>query len=211
MLRCNIFSSILTLWKAIYGVGANQISLSQMYLTQYSADISLRDFTPVHIRAIRPYDKSKLSEHFQQLSEESVFFRFFGAKQELTEEDLSYFTDIDFEYHVALVAMIHTDEDSRIIGVGRYIQSAGKIDEQVAEVAFAVIDEYQNLGVGTILFKRLVKIAQMEGFSKLEADVIKNNSKMLHVFKNSGLDHEVIIMPACIHFEFNLSGSNINF
>jgi len=181
-----------------------------MYLTQYSADTSLRDLTPVHLRAIRPNDKFKLSEHFQQLSGESVFYRFFSAKQELTEEDLNYFTDIDFEYHVAIVAMIHTDGDSRIIGVGRYIQSMEKTEEQIAEVAFAVIDEYQNLGVGTILFERLVQIAQMEGFSKLEACVIKSNKKMLHIFKNSGLDFEITVKPACIHLEFSLSGNNIN-
>src|SRR5215469_11266882 len=55
----------------------------------YSALEILRDGTTILIRAIRPDDKQRLLQHFQGLSAQSVYYRFFGIKRSLTECDLS--------------------------------------------------------------------------------------------------------------------------
>ena len=65
-------------------------------LSDYSANAILRDGTPVRIRAIRPGDKQRLALHFEGLSNDSRYHRFFGVKNRLTSNELRYFTEPDF-------------------------------------------------------------------------------------------------------------------
>jgi hypothetical protein len=61
-------------------------------LRGYSANAILRDGTPVCIRAIRPDDKERLAGHFDRLSSDSGYHRFFGFRNAFTPRELSYFT-----------------------------------------------------------------------------------------------------------------------
>jgi GNAT superfamily N-acetyltransferase len=147
----------------------------------YSALEILRDGTAILIRGIRPDDKQRLLQHFHGLSAQSVYFRFFGIKRSLTEDDLSRLTKLDFVNHVGLAATINAEE--RFIGVGRYFRTG---ESHRAEVAFAVLDEYQGQGIGTLLLKHLARIARGKGIIEFGADVLASNHQMLEVFANSG-------------------------
>jgi len=179
-------------------------------LRQFSHRVVLRDGSSSLIRAIRPDDKQRLLDGFHRLTGKSIYFRFFGAKQELTEKELTYFTEIDFEHHVAIVATIISEEKEELIGVGRYIELKEKGPERVAEVAFAVDDEHQNLGVGTILFEQIVTIAQNNGISRLEADVLPDNRNMLGIFKHSGFELKTTMRNGVAHIEFSIAGEKFN-
>jgi GNAT superfamily N-acetyltransferase len=179
-------------------------------LSQFLHRVVLRNGSSSLIRAIRPDDKQRLLDGFHRLTGKSIYFRFFGAKQELTEKELAYFTEIDFEHHVAIVATTVKEGKEEIIGVGRYIEFKEKGPERVAEVAFAVDDEHQNLGVGTILFKHLVAIAQNNGIARLEADVLLDNKNMLEIFKHSGFKVKTTMSNGVTHIEFSIAGQEFN-
>ena len=55
-----------------------------------------------------------------------------------------------------------------------------------AELALAVIDEYQGLGIGSALLRHLVTIARECGISELFAEVLPDNRPMLKVFEKNG-------------------------
>jgi GNAT superfamily N-acetyltransferase len=149
----------------------------------YSVTEALRDGTRIRIRAILPEDKPLLVEHFQSLSERSVYYRFFGHKRSLEQADLRALTELDFVNHVGLAATIETEGTERFIGVGRYLRG---VDEVAAEVAFAVLDEFQGRGIGTMLLRHLAQIARRQGINKFAAFVMGDNHQMLEVFANSG-------------------------
>ena len=149
-----------------------------------SIDEELPDGGIVHIRLIRPDDKDKLVDGFHHLSKESVYFRFLGSKKELTENDLIYFTEIDYDKHIALAATIPRNDDEEIIAVGRYIETGQHESERSAEVALAVIDTHQNRGIGTLLFEKLMQIARTQGVTQFEAYVFPDNSRMIEIFKH---------------------------
>lgn len=158
----------------------------------YVARDATRDGQPLLIRAIRPGDKPILQELLHHLSKESLYFRFFTFKAELTAKELAYFTELDFNRHVALVAFIFKEGVAVPAGEGRYIlasdpEDRGKSGKKRAEVAFAVEEEYQGLGIATALLKHLTKIARGKGISQFYAFVLNENKKMLSVFANSGL------------------------
>lgn len=160
-----------------------------MNFKQFSRKKSLRTGEEVQIRAIFPTDKSSLQEAFRRLSENSVRFRFFGLKKELSRDDLIYFTEIDYEKHMALVATIKREKIEQIIAVGRYIELQDTGTVKSAEFALAVLDEYQNRGIGSLLFECLKDIAIMKGISRFEAYVLSDNSRMCEIFKHHAFDY----------------------
>jgi acetyl coenzyme A synthetase (ADP forming)-like protein len=153
-------------------------------LRAYSVEEILRDGASIHVRAIRPDDGERLVEHFHRLSARSVYFRFFGAKRRLSDAEIAYFTQLDFGQRAALVATLIERGAERIIGVARYATAAD--DRHTAEVAFAVADEHQGRGIGTLLLAHLLRVARQNGITEFRADVLGENNRMLQVFAHSG-------------------------
>ena len=110
----------------------------------YSAIETLRDGRKVEIRAQRPVDRDDLTSAIARTSKDSLYRRFFVAKREFSEKEVSFFVDVDFVNHVALVAVAKEGGQAAIVGGGRYVV----VRPGQAEVAFAVIDEYQGQGIG---------------------------------------------------------------
>ena len=169
----------------------------------YATDALLRDGGSIHIRAIRPDDKQRLLDLFERLSSRSVYFRFFQTKQRLTDEELRYFTELDFTRDVALVATLQAGQEEHIIGVGRYfrIQENGQPTTR-AEVAFTVADAHQGRGVGTLLLEHLAAIARRQGIDTFEAYVLGENNRMLEVFAASGFTVQRALDTGVFHVAF---------
>jgi GNAT superfamily N-acetyltransferase len=157
----------------------------------------------IGIRAIRPDDKARLLEHFAGLSARSRYFRFFGHKRALTNEDLVRFTELDFDRHVGIAATVYQDGRERFIGVARYVRK--KVPSR-AEIALAVLDEYQGEGVGPLLIRHLARIAQGSGLTQFEADVRGDNSRMLAALRKGGCIINHANGAGVIHFTLNCPG-----
>lgn len=156
-------------------------------LEDYLARDKLKDGRDVTIRALRPEDRHTLEEIWHHLSPRSIYFRFFVPKKELTEKELNFFTKVDFDRHVALLACLTENGVEVPVGVGRYVVTSESQKSRVAEVALTVEDEYQGIGIGTVLLKHLVDIARAAGICELSAFVLSENKNMLEVFEHSGL------------------------
>jgi len=152
---------------------------------EYEADETLKDGRTVIIRAIRPDDKAGLLMGIDLFSKDSLYKRFHGAKSGLTDQELKFYTEIDYLHHVALLA-VPKNEDQAIAG-GRFIVYDKSLSPLRAELAFAVSDSFQGLGVATVLLKHLIGIARELDIKILEADVLRANMAMIRVFEKSGL------------------------
>ena len=162
----------------------------------YQQEAVLDDGKKVIIRPICPSDKAALQEFHSRLSEETRFLRYHYTKGSLTDEDLRNYCDVDYLDTLALIAEEGMDGNRQIIGVGRYIRLP---DPEVAEVAFVVQDSDQNKGLGTQLIKHLSVLACERGIHYFVGEVLRRNSRMLKVFRNSdpGMGHEVDGLTTC--------------
>jgi RimJ/RimL family protein N-acetyltransferase len=166
----------------------------------YSAVEELRDGRRVEIRALRPDDRADLVSAVGRASPESLFRRFFGVRRGFTEQEIAFYLDIDFIDHVALVAVVEEGGRPTIVGGGRYIVfGPGR-----AEVAFAVVDEYQGRGIGARLMHHLAAIARGAGLEELTAEVLPDNAPMLKVFEKSGLGLSTRREPGVVHVALRL-------
>ena len=172
-----------------------------MEVAKYEAVETLRDGRQFRVRALEPNDRAGLLSAVSQSSAKSLYRRFFSPKRSLTEEEVAYFMNVDFVGHVALVAELEEDGRGVVIGGGRYIL----VEPGKAEVAFVVVDRYQNQGVGTALIRHLVEIARHVGLKELTAEVLADNFSMLKVFKKSGLRVRTTRDAGVIHVGLRIS------
>jgi RimJ/RimL family protein N-acetyltransferase len=148
----------------------------------YSALETLRDGRRLEIRALRPGDRADLEAAVGRVSDQSLYRRFFEIKRHFSEQEIAFFLNVDFVNHVALVAVVEKGVPV-IVGGARYVL----VQPGQAEVAFAIVDEYQGQGIGAALMRHLAAIARRAGLETLIAEVLPDNIPMLKVFEKSGL------------------------
>lgn len=166
----------------------------------------LKDGTPITIRAVRPDDKEKINEAFKNLEPETIYYRYFRTKSKLTEADLKWATEIDFDRDVALVVTIAENGKEIIIGGSRYyLLNTDPEAGQRAEVAFTVEEDYHGQGIASRLLKILIDIARSRGLLFFEAEVLAGNKAMLTVFKRSGLPVRTKNQGRTLHVTMTLS------
>lgn len=149
----------------------------------YTAAERLRDGRTVEIRALRPADETSLLAAVGRSSPQSLYRRFMGAKRSFSDKERSFFLNVDFTNHVALVAVVNEGDRTSIVAGGRYVvEKPG-----TAEIAFAVVDDYQGQGIGAVLLHHLAVLARHAGLKEFTAEVLADNAPMLKVFERSGL------------------------
>jgi len=160
---------------------------SKPYPAELETTVALRDGQSVLIRPIRADDESMMRDMFYSFSEKTVYLRYHGTLKSMPHNRLQVFCNVDYDTEIALIGVVGPAGKEEVVGVGRYLTEASK---QSAEMAFVVRDDWQRKGLGTILFKRLVEIAQANGIRKFHAEVLAENSGMLKIFHRSGLSVE---------------------
>jgi GNAT superfamily N-acetyltransferase len=143
-----------------------------------TTEVTLRDGSTVLLREVLPTDRAAIKAGFDALSPESRYRRFFAPMQRLSESDLTYLTEVDHHDHEAVLAF---DHDGGPVGVARYV----RIDPpESAEVAVAVVDDWQGRGAGTALLERLVTRARQNGIERFVASVLEENDDALDLFRS---------------------------
>ncbi len=150
-------------------------------------ELELKDGTRVHVRPIQPEDEPLLHEAFSRMSERSVYFRFFSPLKQLPEKVAHRLARVDYDQRFALVAVTHRpDGREHILGVARYDRAPGT---DTAEVAVAVVDDMQRLGIGSGLLSLLVEVARRHGIRELTLIVLPENQSMLALLRRLGWIH----------------------
>ena len=118
-----------------FPVGKYQLKMAALVMSDpamYSAVELLRDGQHVEIRALRLDDRANLLAAVGRTSSQSLYRRFFAVKRGFTEQEIAFFSNVDFVSHVALVAVMEEGGQPFIVGGDRYIiMQPGQ-----AEVAF---------------------------------------------------------------------------
>ncbi|GAB4579617.1 MAG: GNAT family N-acetyltransferase [Anaerolineales bacterium] len=145
----------------------------------------LPDGLVLTIRPIRPDDAKRLQEFHARLSPETIYYRFLENHPVLLDKEAKYFTALDFETRVALVATLVTREREEIVGVARFdVLTPNQPD--TAEAAFVIEDRFQGLGLGTALMLRLARIALEMGVYYFVFTVHWTNEGMLKLLRKCG-------------------------
>lgn len=146
-------------------------------------EVELRDGTKVWIRPVLPTDRGKLADAQPGFSRESHYRRFFSAPP-LSNKVIEYLIDVDYVDHFAWAVLAGVEPGEPGVASARYIRERDAPD--IAEVAFAVIDDYQGRGLGTLLLGALTVAARENGIRRFRARVLSDNAPMRAVLRRAG-------------------------
>ena len=154
------------------------MSVEAQYPAHWEADVVLADGGTAHVRPIKPADADRLRSFYSRLSDESIYFRFFGPRPRLSDREVERFTNVDYVNRVALIATIGTE----MVAVIRYDRTG----PAEAEVAFLVEDAHQGRGVASVLLEHLAATARERGIERFIADVLPANTRMMGLLRQAG-------------------------
>ncbi|GHH95825.1 bifunctional acetate--CoA ligase family protein/GNAT family N-acetyltransferase [Streptomyces capillispiralis] len=175
------------------------------YPAHWEADVVLRDGGTARVRPITVDDAERLVSFYEQVSDESKYYRFFAPYPRLSAKDVHRFTHHDFVDRVGLAATI----GGEFIATVRYDRigadgtpASAPADE--AEVAFLVQDAHQGRGVASALLEHIGAVARERGIRRFAAEVLPANTKMIKVFRDAGYTQKRSFEDGVVRLEFDL-------
>ncbi|MGQ4405360.1 GNAT family N-acetyltransferase [Streptomyces hayashii] len=175
------------------------------YPAHWEADVVLRDGGTARIRPITVDDAERLVSFYEQVSDESKYYRFFAPYPRLSAKDVHRFTHHDFVDRVGLAATV----GGEFIATVRYdrigadgMAASAPADE--AEVAFLVQDAHQGRGVASALLEHIAAVARERDIRRFAAEVLPANTKMIKVFTDAGYTQKRSFEDGVVRLEFDL-------
>jgi ribosomal protein S18 acetylase RimI-like enzyme len=164
--------------------------------------VELRDRSKVHLRPIVPEDEPLLHDAVAAMSERTVYFRFFSPIKRMSDALAHRLAVVDYHDRFAIVATSHKPSaKERIVGVARYDRAP---QTDVAEVAVAVIDEFQRRGLGSVLLAELARVARTQGIKAFQLIVLPENREMLGLLRKMGWIHQAKLAGGVYEISFEL-------
>jgi len=161
----------------------DQVVVQAAYPWGEARQEKLPNETSVLVRPARISDEEALRDLFYRLSDDNTYRRFMQRNREQAHDEMVELADLDYENNMALVVTRVENDCEQIIGMARYDVDPAT---RMGDVAFIVLDDQQNRGIGTLLMRRMVEIGKGRGLEGFSADVLVQNKPMMAIIQKSG-------------------------
>lgn len=146
--------------------------------------VTLKNGWPVEVRPIRAEDAHLITIFHRQLSEESIRFRYFHNKSNLTQRDLSILSHINYDRQMAFIAEYLAEDGSKeMLGVVRVWNDPDNIR---TEFSVIIRDDLQGLGLGSLLMKKMIDYCTNIGTLEMIGKIMVDNHPMRALMKHLG-------------------------
>jgi acyl-CoA hydrolase/GNAT superfamily N-acetyltransferase len=153
------------------------------YPEEEEREVVLKDDRKVLLRPTRASDVDGMQELFYSLTEEDIYTRFFTNLKSFSASQAQHLCSVSYEEEMAFLAVVGDWEEERVVGSGCYYADPST---NLADVAYMIHPDWQGLGLGGHLQRRLIEYAKSKGLRGFTADVLSENEKMLAVFEKGG-------------------------
>ncbi|MHB0775458.1 bifunctional acetate--CoA ligase family protein/GNAT family N-acetyltransferase [Halomonas sp. WWR20] len=146
--------------------------------------VELENGMHVEVRPIRGEDAPLITKFHTHLSEESIRFRYFHHKANLSKRDLSLLTHINYDRQMAFIAE-HKREDGsmEMLGVVRVWNDPDNIR---TEFSIIIRDDLHGQGLGSLLMNKMIRYCKGVGTLEMEGKIMVDNHPMRALMKHLG-------------------------
>jgi len=155
-----------------------------LYPAEIQAQQTFKGGVEVRFRAIKPSDEEEMRRLFYRFSDEAVYYRYFSRIKVMPHARMQEYVNVDPSQVVSIVGVVGEPGQGHVIAEARFVRNQRS---PYADVAFVVDKRYQRLGIGTFLYKMLVRLAKERGLQGFTASVLASNKAMMKVFEKGGL------------------------
>lgn len=146
--------------------------------------VTLNNGMKVEVRPIRAEDAPLITSFHSQLSEESIRFRYFHNKSDLSQRDLSMLSHINYDRQMAFIAEHQRDDGSKqMLGVVRVWNDPDNIR---TEFSIIVRDDMAGQGLGSLLMKKMIAYCKSVGTLEMIGKIMVDNHPMRALMKHLG-------------------------
>lgn len=146
--------------------------------------VTLENGMRVEIRPIRGEDAPLITGFHAQLSEESIRFRYFHHKADLTKRDLSMLAQINYDRQMAFIAEHVRDDGSKeMLGVVRVWNDPDNIR---TEFSIIIRDDLHGQGLGSVLMNKMIRYCKGVGTLEMVGKIMVDNHPMRALMKHLG-------------------------
>lgn len=138
----------------------------------------------VEVRPIRAEDAPLITGFHKHLSEESIRFRYFHHKADLTKRDLATLADINYDRQMAFIAVrLDAEGQSEMLGVVRVWNDPDNIR---TEFSVIIRDDLHGHGLGRLLMTKMIRYCQGLGTLEMFGKIMIDNQPMRSLMKQLG-------------------------
>ncbi len=168
----------------------------------------LRDGTKVRLRPIGPEDREEFLLGFEHLSPQSRYLRFFTPLVEMPDRLVNRLLDTDDHHHIAIAAERFGPGERPLgfLGVARLIRDTN--EPECADIAVAVVDEFQRRGLGVCLLDELSRAGRRLGLRRFRALVLPENHAVKELLRRVGFESASHDSDGALVYEIPSSSSN---
>jgi RimJ/RimL family protein N-acetyltransferase len=149
--------------------------------------VTLKDGTAVTLRPEEVGDLEPTWAMFSTLSEESLEFLPIPFNRERVE---GWFNDIDYGKHLPILGFVEENGETRVIASSTLGFHSMELYRHRAEFGITIHDDYQDMGLGTILTRYMIDIARERGIKKVDLMVVAHNERAIRVYERLGFKVE---------------------
>jgi acyl-CoA synthetase (NDP forming)/GNAT superfamily N-acetyltransferase len=171
--------------------------MTALEITLDDVDALRADGKIIHVRDVGPADLSEIERLHARASDRSMYLRFFTLNRACAQQYIAKIAEAPSHDHHALGAFVH----GRLVGVAAF----ERVDETSAEFALLVADDLQHQGVGTLLLEHLAASARGAGITRFVAEVLSENSLMLHTARDLGFASTTSVDHGTVDVEMQLA------
>ncbi|MGD9974370.1 MAG: GNAT family N-acetyltransferase [Desulfatirhabdiaceae bacterium] len=173
-----------------------------LFLEGYRRNLILRNGRTIEFRPLLPSDEFSYRNFFYSLKEETIYRRFFYKIKIFSHEVVQkQWASVDYRKNMSFIGFTQKGGSREIMAICSYAEE----EENRAEVAFVVREDFHGQGICSFMLKTLEEIAKENNYKGFSASVLRENAAMIRVFKKR-YPHAKVLMTGgsdvMIHMDF---------
>lgn len=151
-----------------------------IFLEGYKSSLQLKNGKTIEFRPVLPSDEFAFRNFYYSLREDTIYFRYFYNKKIFSHEVVQkQWASVDYRNNMTIIGLVQKGGYKEIMAIGSYAME----NEDTAEVAFLVREDFHGMGIASYMLEVLEKIAKENGFKRFSATVLRENAAMIRVFR----------------------------
>jgi hypothetical protein len=131
-----------------------------------------------------------MQEYLYNLSERSIYLRFFQKLKIFSHEIAQEMVAVDYRERMGIIATAGTGGAERIVAAAHWLMD---VNQNVAEMAISVADDFQHRQIGSYMSHLMVRLAKAAGIKGFRAEVLSENLPIRRIFNREAAENGTVL------------------